>query len=49
MNSDGAASSDEEVCSSATVAGLGSCQVPNPAGGIPANAGSLLVKLTRIG
>jgi subtilisin family serine protease len=32
-NNDGKASSDEEVCSSATEAVLESCQVPNPAGG----------------
>jgi hypothetical protein len=32
-NNDGKASSDEEVCSSATEAVLESCQVPNPAAG----------------
>jgi len=32
-NGDGKASSDEEVCSSATEAVLEACQVPNPAGG----------------
>ena len=32
-NNDGKASSDEEVCSSATEAVLESCQVPNPGGG----------------